>query len=87
MIIKFGKIELSDWEQMGEYYYRRAGIQNSPYVKLQPIWDETGWLVHFYNPLAFLHHHFPVSIKGDINFTKDCVDKFLIRMSGLAAFI
>lgn len=50
---------------------------------------------NFYSQLAFLHKYFPTNIedgfstsmKGDLEFAKNYVDKFLIRMSGLTAFL
>jgi hypothetical protein len=41
----------------------------------------------FYHQLSCLHACFPSDIAGDLEFAKNYVDNFLIKMSGLAAFL
>lgn len=88
--MKIGKIELSDWELLGDYWYRRYGIQKSPIIKLQPIIGNefpTGeWLVHFYSSLSCLHKLFPDKIEGDAYDVKKRVDQFLTRVNNLIIF-
>lgn len=41
----------------------------------------------FYHDLSFCHDYFPHNIEGNLDFAKEFVDNFLIKMSGLTAFI
>lgn len=52
--------------------------------------DANHWYVNFYSQLVFLHKYFPCNLpdgfEGDLDFAKNHVDNFLIRMSKLTAF-
>jgi hypothetical protein len=98
MIIKFSKdIELEDWSNDGlnrdETIWKRRMIVNNPTLprlvvsvrKNLPIIDQC--YANFYGPLRFLHKYFPEYIIGDLESAKEQVDNFLIKMSGLAAFL
>jgi len=41
----------------------------------------------FFHDLTFLQEYFPHHIDGDLDFTKNYVDNFLIKMSGLTVFM
>lgn len=56
-------------------------------VSVRQISDLQCCYANFYSQLKGLHDHFPTSIDGNLDFAKDYVDKFLIRMSGLKAFL
>jgi hypothetical protein len=42
---------------------------------------------NFYSQLRFLHDYFPPVIEGDLEFAKNYVDNFLVRMSKLLIFL
>ncbi|SRR5260370_23093762 len=99
MIIRFSKnIELSDWYAHGGLYdlnWHRDDNLNydapQALVQLRRYDQNNGakpsCYVYFYGPLSFLHNYFPDEIDGDLQFSKNYVDKWLIKMSRLLAFI
>src|ERR1700679_666767 len=94
MIIQFSpKIELSSWHQNGSYMHPIWGRKLIPYQDYDEViiisvrmLDTTNWYANFYSELAFLHKYFPQSVEGDLEFAKNEVDNFLIRMSKLVPF-
>jgi len=103
MIIKFSKdIILTEWfvsgrvEKIWNRYRKTAGDGDPDVlvsVRLQTRCHSTCY-VNFYGELAFLHQHYPSSdftehnaIIGDLESAKQQVDNFLIKMSGLTAFL
>jgi hypothetical protein len=100
MKIKIGKVELTDWYSHGSIkhgtkhwarYRNFSADDDSDLNTLISIHINTlapiQCYVNFYQPLAFLHDHFISDIEGDLEFSKIQVDNFLIRMSGLTAFL
>jgi hypothetical protein len=103
MIIKFGKIELSDWQQHpdgwcryklglledGGVYHERAVVQLMMWLFAPGSRVEVRH-VRFYGELYQLDKLYnPNNIVLDwhLEFTKNSVDNFLIRMSKLRAFL
>jgi len=103
MIIKFSsKIELNGWHQNSSYMdpiYVRKLIPYEDYDEVivisvrRHIASIDKCYANFYSPLSFLHNYFPPNLKepfyieGNLDFAKNYVDNFLIRMSGLRAFL
>ena len=74
--------------------YRITGNQDVIGVSVKELhWGKTFNLNYrksyamFYHQLSFLHDCFPIQIDGDLEFAKNYVDNFLIKMSGLTAFL
>lgn len=102
MILKFSnKITLNDWHLSGECsdpIWVRRGLPLDDYDRTilvsvrqhqwhKPFSDQLTCYANFYSSLSFLHNHFSQNIEGDLEFAKESVDKFLIRMSKLIAFL
>jgi hypothetical protein len=99
MIIKFNKnIELSNWDYNGSIYdpiwyrklipyldYDACILVSIRYIFYGPLPLQCH--INFYSQLKVLHDYFPEKIEGDIEYVKKCVDDFLIKMSGLTAFL
>jgi hypothetical protein len=98
MIIKFSKdIELSDWKEHpsgwvrynlkllndGSEYHERALVQiyfKDKKVRHVRFYESIFHLDKIYNPDN-------ISLDWNLDFTKNCVDNFLIKMSKMKAFI
>jgi hypothetical protein len=101
MIINFSKdIKLESWlcEIRDDVYGEEESIWTRklvPYADFdwttmvsvrKNLWAPKCY-ANFYSQLSFLHDHFPKFVEGDLEFSKRYVDNFLIKMSGLTAFL
>lgn len=103
MIITFrNSIVLGEWEHNGLFFsnqkiWKRNLIPTSEglvptamvYVRDKVSNPLGGYhcYANFYHQLSFLHEYFPDGIEGDLEFAKEHVDNFLIKMSKLAPFL
>lgn len=88
MIIEFSKnTELSDWIFQNEAWCVRRDAYHNVVVSVGKYLYQSGCFAIFFLQLDFLHNYFPKFIDGDLEFSKDYVDQFLIKMSKLTAFL
>jgi hypothetical protein len=103
MIIQFGQIQLDEWCRSHSYLhtdhqiiwrrrklipYQETYLDQATMVNIRQYTDSDGCYVNFYHQLSFLHNYLGNNaIKGDLDFTKNYVDTFLIRMNKLTAFL
>ncbi len=93
--MKFGNLELSDWNWSEIQNWTKGFVRRSSgmvfvgpsIVVLRTASSDRAWDVSFYNELYSLNKLFNKDIKRwDIVAAKRYVDEFLIRMSKLTAF-
>lgn len=99
VIIKFSKdIELADWHTNNDSPFPIWHRKLVPYEdydeviivsvrSLRDNYTHKCCYANFYSQLSFLHSCFPRGIDGDLEFAKQYVDNFLIKMSKLTAFL
>lgn len=75
-------------------YKRQDGIEVAGVSVREYSWAKSIDPSFAYKCFAMFHHDllvydqiFPRDIEGDLDFAKDFVDKFLIKMAGLRAFV
>jgi hypothetical protein len=94
MIIKFSKnVELKDWELVGDGIQYRS-IADKTFnrrfimiVIIEEYKDNDICYISFGRDPLSLEGIIPSEINGDLEFAKNSVDNFLIRMSGLTVFM
>ena len=100
--MKFGNIELGNWESFGPIFLKQGFKKNSGIINFAPIcldklYSSTSssyvWKVSFCNELQYLQKIYDDAL-GDKKFGRDeeklamnYVDQFLIRMNKLRVFI
>lgn len=75
-------------------YQRRDGVEVVGVSVREYMWARSIDPEYSYKCFAMFHHDFlffdrifPRDIDGDLEFAKECVDKFLIKMASLRAFV
>lgn len=99
MKLKFGNIQLCEWQSYGsikkpeDIYWARDFYPSDTYrdlaISIRKYFTLNRRHVIFYGSIGFLNDHFSQCIKGDsdLELAKEQVDKFLIRMNKLMVFL
>jgi hypothetical protein len=96
MIIRFSKdITLSEWCEVNDPSVHLTWCRklvpdinsNYPYILVGIFPHNSTNSVIFYGKLYFMRQHFPSKLFNDLMSAKKYADNFLIKMSGLTAFL